>query len=623
MPIVLNRFLKFATIILLLITCTSCKVDETYTNIMWLKDISLQAGIGDYTKGITYYEDISKENEYYPYVQALVEWGVIKKDDVIDFSDDLRFDFVVYTISNLLFDKQFEYKEINQTIIDEFNNHKLYDDSRHHFSSGDIISKEVALKILDNAVNILNNPKIDKYVDVKYKSSQKERLEDVEYLKISDSFEIDFDDVYIEDVHDVLEEHSIYDNDFYNRRSTQLLSKVFEYDGYRVSYSINKNRMHFRVSKKTERGLNLYFDGDIFNLRPSYKLEIDKQKIKNAFFKIDYQTSEELGLEQSKLPQFYGDLSSLGSESLFSRLKNLIKPKSDLLETSFTVCKIHIPIKELPSAEIELELKLNIYVGGKVEFALSTNHQNGLEIKDGHLRIINNNHYDGDFIINANTSLTVSLKALLKFLDTDLLDVKSKAGIKALAKTTLHLYDSKGRLYTEKLDLDYSLVDDLVSDKEALYTCVDLSLYWLLNLSFNSEGTLAYTLGFNKNIDILDEDNQVFGNLSHLENGLFKEKCSYLNNRNRVDLEEIVVKPNRIILDTYSIVLKNEKKDININSLPEGYQINDICYEVEDKTIVKVIEHQLHRLKPGVTKIRIYTNDNKYEVYLNVLVSDG
>ena len=624
MPIVLNRFFKFATIFILLITCTSCEIKESYTNKMWLKELALGAMIGDYNQETAYFKNVSENDETYVYIQSLVEWGVLQKTDVIDFDDELRFDFIVYTLTNLLSNKTYSYHEINQTIIDEFNRYNLYDINKYHFKGDDIINKEIALNILKKALYIINNQTFVKTNDVKYKDEDDKSLDSIEYLKLSDSLEVDFDEVYIEDIYEISNDKSIYNDDIYQRRTHQLLSKTFEHDGYKISYSANKHRLHFRVSKKTDRGLNLYFDGDVFNLKTSYQFEMEKHKIKNAYFKINYQTSEELGFEQSKLPRLYGDLSSLDDESLFARLKSLFKSREDVVDTSFTVCKIHIPIKELPSAEIVLELKLNIYVGGKVEFALSSSHQNGFEIKNGRMRIINDDDYDGDFIINASASTSVGLKVVLKFLETNLMDINSRAGIKALAKTTLHLYDSEGKLYSENAEMDYDTAKTLTNNHNTINVCADLSLYWLFNVTFNDEGTLAYTLGLHKNIDILDEDNQIFGNLSHIENGLFKEKCSYLSNRNQVnDNENTIVKTDRIILDVYSVVVKNDAKDIIINSLPNDYQMSDICYEVENKEIARVENHKIYMIKPGVTKIRIYTSDNKYEVYLNVLVSDG
>ena len=68
MPIVLNRFFKFATIFILLITCTSCEIKESYTNKMWLKELALGAMIGDYKQETAYFKNVSENDETYVYI---------------------------------------------------------------------------------------------------------------------------------------------------------------------------------------------------------------------------------------------------------------------------------------------------------------------------------------------------------------------------------------------------------------------------------------------------------------------------------------------------------------------------------------------------------------------------
>ena len=123
-----------------------------------------------------------------------------------------------------------------------------------------------------------------------------------------------------------------------------------------------------------------------------------------------------------------------------------MKPKEDVIDSSLTLFKIHLPIPNLPLVEYTIDVKLNMYLSGKIEIALSTDHEVGLEIKDNHFRTIFNNDYSCDGIINATASSTLNLGFNLVALNQELCDLTSKVGIKAKAQATLHLYDKDGKI---------------------------------------------------------------------------------------------------------------------------------------------------------------------------------
>ena len=126
--------------------------------------------------------------------------------------------------------------------------------------------------------------------------------------------------------------------------------------------------------------------------------------------------------------------------------------------------------------------------------------------------------------------------------------------------------------------------------------------------------------GFSKTFNILDEDNQIFGNLSHIEDGHFVKKCTRNDRPVLVGMNE--VKSTRIVLDSYAEVLRrNETFKIEILALPEGYQNTDLVYESADASVATVSSGIIRPVSPGSTRIIVHTSDNKYSAYINILVS--
>ncbi|MBO4354487.1 MAG: DNA gyrase subunit A, partial [Clostridia bacterium] len=56
--------------------------------------------------------------------------------------------------------------------------------------------------------------------------------------------------------------------------------------------------------------------------------------------------------------------------------------------------------------------------------------------------------------------------------------------------------------------------------------CGDVSLYWMMDLMFNTMKAQLYKLGFSRTFSILNEENQIFGNMHHIENGHFVPACT-------------------------------------------------------------------------------------------------
>lgn len=638
--------------ILLLITCAGCEKETKYSIAEWYRDLASTANLTSSTNQ----EEI---------INTLIAWKIIESPNQFTLNDSLTYEVMAYTLAHLVAE---EVEHTNTYIIDETNYTKeinnvldlgLYENEDLHFESQSDVPLEIAQNVLEKAIYHINHREFPERFEIEFDESvqkladnyvledlevgqvyadENNRVYDVEideqgvkylkevdplpYLKdmeLSSDEELTFEDAYFEDLYPNGDYSSIYEDERFERKAFKFIdSHHFEIDDFNISYYFNFNSVHIHVSKTTDRGLNLYFDGNINHIKPSYKWKYGNHKLEEAYFKMAFDTNESLGLSTARYHNLYGNFKDAKS------LKDLFKNSEDIVEKEMTLFKIHVPIEGLPTAEIVLVVKLNLYLSGCIELALSSENDWGFEIRNGQFRTINNNETDLDLVIGASASSSLGIETDLKALEYSLMNIAARAGIRGQVKTTFHVYDSKGYLKTYHSDAEYDLLDEIAKDVgEPVYVCGDISLNWLFDLEFNTQRSLAGRFGFNKVIHILDQDNQVFKNLTHIENGVFKDHCSYLDREHLEENhhDEIIVS-DKLILANHAIVLK-ERHQIKIVGMPANYSLSDIKYMSEDETIATVTSTGLiKRVSPGVTRIKVTTKDNNYEVFLNVMVSD-
>ncbi len=642
---------------LLCLNIVGCTKEEPYTRMMWLADLAVSSGI--------YHGDT---------VEDMYAYGVIENKDDLD--RDLDIDYVAYTADRLC-----EKESIGQTIIDL--DQSMYPESLINAVGLGIImlqenkaypkkkvtrkealiyierilavidqrtfEDEAMIEYRDKAVyeqlpdpvdgyyaigqdleigELVIDQKKDAIYEVTDKDDNGYRLMEVPFEEAIEKIDIqgtieDLDltqaEIIIEEAEVVAQTPSIYHQSGIERMARFSPSGEFEKDGYKITYSLSMNKLHLHISKKTERGINVYFDGDIYGITPSYKWDYENGMIKDAYLKVDFKTGEEFGMSIGRYKTLYGDIGSLDKGDLFGSLKDFMKPEEDLLSTSFTIMKIKVPISGLPIATFDIEVKLNFYISGKVEVALASDNALGFEIRNNHLRMILDHSEDLDFNVNASANSTLSVIFSLHLIK-DLVDIRFNGGIKGLVGTTVHMYDSDGRLFSAESTGEYDVVSEAADHRE-VFVCGDISLSWILNIELNSDKTMAHVLGFHKKISILDEDDQIFIEKPHIENGLFLKKCSYEDRPRTNDGDDITVSEDRISLEEYAMVIRG-KDTIKIKSLPKGYTISDVRFHIEDGSIAAVDgKGTITPLENGTTKVRIFTSDQKYEAYINILVS--
>ena len=639
-----KRLIECLLVIVILVTCFSCKTKETYLKKDYLNLLSNEVGL-------------SSDNDY---LSGLINFGVVNKEEILNLDEELNYEFLAMTIGRLLGYKADYLKYLKDDGFIKGNK-----------KNSDLVSKEIAEDIVLKTKEIINNKEFsfvyeykenegikevedyecfdgeslithsnyevgdliyliddDIYKEVVNKEEDFYVLKDPDFediyedFKIENSYEINFDDA-IDIPYGTIVDDEVYVNNDRQLLAASKLNKVFYEKGFRISYSFSGNSISAHISKNVN-GINVFFDTTISNVRPSYKWDYENNKLNEAYFKIDYNTVTELGVSTGKYKNYYLDFKDLDTSNFLNAAKSVIKEKDDEVEASFKICEIKTPIPEIPSAFFNIEVLIKIYVSGKAEVVLSSSHVDGFEYKNGQLRLINDVNRDIDFKINASAKAALGLNFNLEAATKRLMDVELDAGIRAAVGTTLHLYDDEGNMTNTESELPYYAIDELAKENNNVKVCGDLSLNWVMDVYLNTAQTLLYKFGLNYKKTILDKNNQVFGNKTHIENGVFVKTCTRKNQVRIKDKEPNTSNIDKILLDKYAAVIKtNESYSVPIKSLPENYSKKDLVYKSSRSDIASVSNGVVYGIKRGASEITITTSDGKYSAALNILVSDS
>ena len=442
-------------------------------------------------------------------------------------------------------------------------------------------------------------------------------FEDVfSYFEIADSYYIDFEEA---EVTPYGEEYV--DTSYINEKFNLLASNnhVFSNEGFRISYTLNKAGIDVHISRNTD-GVNIYGDLSLHNVKPVFKWLYEENDVRNCYFNLSFKTTEKLGGSIGRYGNYHLNLKDADASSFKSLISSIIEKQKDEVEATIPICQIKTPIPNIPTAFLNFDVLIKLYVSGKAEVVLYNSHCIGFETRDGNVRFINDTDRDLDAIIQASSKAALGLNVNLEAATFRIADIELDAGVRALVRSTIHLYDKNGELTSESSDYALSTLEELSDGNPDVKVCGDISLYYLLDLLINTSRSQMGKYGFSKTFNILDEDNQIFENLSHIEDGHFVKKCTRNDRPVLVGMNE--VKSTRIVLDSYAEVLRrNETFKIEILALPEGYQNADLVYESADASVATVSSGIIRPVSPGSTRIIVHTSDNKYSAYINILVS--
>ncbi|MEG0238852.1 Ig-like domain-containing protein [Anaerorhabdus sp.] len=669
-------FILFCTLFLFLGGCTSKQ--ENITVQEWLETIIIEMNIPEAINQQPYFLNINQDHPYFNVVQASTEWGVIEQSVPLNLEANLTKEWVAYTLMNLMEPQKsnVKIKDSSKSMFPE----QIADavglgifslDKRDCFNPKDSIYKEEALQklslvkeyvdyyvvdepVLDFEINetvsevdvpiefnednnkavFHKNQLIDENDIVHWKADQdyfyrikeaietengiETKLEEVEYedvieqFEMEDSFDVDFSDAEIEIN---LDEISVVKtNQVQNMISKEI--KIKDFEGTIEASTTG-------ISLKLKKG-DLKVETKIYNVKPTVRWKTSSSGIDDAFFKLDFKTTELIKLEPSKTYNMYSNFASVKGEDFIQTLLSSFRKSEDMEGTEIPICQIKVPFPNFPLLDLTMQLKLHLYAGGKVELVLANEHQIGIEIKNNKMRTVQESKRDADFIIKASTSSTLGLTTGVRAGNIALMDIGIKGGIRGYVDTILHLYDKNGEINSKNIQVDLDKADMAALYNEDVKVCGNINLHWVLDLIINTQKTVASKIGLSKTINILDEKNGklILNKKTHIENWQFMEHCTR-GKRKPVSTKD-TIESDRIGIEKMNIVVDlKETKQIIITSLPKGYKKSDIQFNSNEENIAKVTnDGVITPIKRGSAIITIKTSDGKFKIDCNVLVTD-
>ena len=623
MPQALIRKLGIClTGLFIIIACTACKTRPAYLMKDFLNTLAIRSGIGQ--------SENDEEN-----IAGLAAWGVTIEEDSLN--------------------ESFDYLQLSKTVSDLLGENDSFISLKDKkIISTDVKEKQIVEKddgeeVITRTVSYLNSREYEPFFDYEYKKEPKQIddelkygdivytgesykkvteegedmiLEDAEfedvftYFELDGSYYIDFEEAEIIPYGEEYKDTS-YVNEKFNLLSSS--NHVFSSEGFRISYTLNKAGIDVHISRDID-GVNIYGDVSLNNVKPVFKWLYEEDDVQNCYFNLSFKTTEKIGASIGRYGNYHLKFKDADPSSFKSLINSVIEKQKDEVEASIPICQIRTPIPNVPTAYLNIDLLIKLYVSGRVEVVLYNTHSLGFETRNGNIRFINDGTRDLDAIIQASGKAALGVNMNLEAVTFRLADIELDGGIRALVKSTLHLYNDDGEVTSESSSYALSTLMELSDGNPDVKVCGDVSLYYLLDLIINTSKTQMAKYGFSRTYSILDEDNQIFNNLSHIEDGHFVKKCTRNDRPVITQMEE--VKSTRIVLNSYAEVLKqNETFQIEILGLPEGYKESDLRYSSTDTGIAAVENGLIRPVSPGSARINISTSDGKYSSYVNILVS--
>lgn len=449
-------------------------------------------------------------------------------------------------------------------------------------------------------------------------------MESTDSMNLSGSTEIDFSKAEITDGDGNIIQESSTDQDLTSLMShhAQPYSRSFKIRDYAVSLKATASGISADVSRNLKAG-KLKASAKITGVHCDYAWKSKKEDVKDAYFKVKFSSVESLSLTNGSYHNFYGDFSKVSSESFLSSLTNLWQEKRDVVEDTFTIAKIRVPVPNAPLMNLCLNLELHINAEGKAQLVLTQSNEAGCEVRNGKMRVIRNSSSDANADIRSSASITAGMRFGLDAAAATLADAGINAGAKAYVKTTAHLYDADGKHQKVNTDIPVDVADEMADGNGDVRICGDVDAYWVLNVKLNSSSSLLGRLGLSQKAELLDRKNAslLSKGKRHIENFHFVDHCTR-GERAPAPSYDTVHVTNRISLDDYSFALDAGKsRKIVITGLPEGYQQRDLVFSSEKPEIASVSGAGIVTARTsGSTKIQISTSDHRYTIYCSVLV---
>lgn len=405
--------------------------------------------------------------------------------------------------------------------------------------------------------------------------------------------------------------------------SVHPLKNSFDLFGFQVTVECSGSSLRAKVSRTMKYGTEISASAMLNHVNVNYAWNSQEHNLKNAYFRIDFDSEEDLSVQNSRTKNLYGDFSKIDPQNFLSSLRDLYQDKNDAQETTLTLCRIVLPIPNAPVFNITTNLELHLSTSGKAELTLNQENGIGFETRDGVMRLIKEKTGKADASLKATTKMLAAIRFALCMFNGTLMDTGIRAGAQGTVQTTAHLYDAAGNMEDEKTDLPGDVCENSASGNPDVLICTDIDSHWVMNILVNSQQSLAGKLGISKEFDLFDGENAplIPGMNHHFEDGKAVDQCTR-KAKKYLPTAEGILTAKRICLAKYSYVVDADSiQEIEIEALPQGYTRNDLVYASSDPAKVSIDAGGcMHGISEGSAVITIQTRDQKHIIHCNVIV---
>lgn len=312
-----------------------------------------------------------------------------------------------------------------------------------------------------------------------------------------------------------------------------LLKKLdvkFSLKGFDFNVKVTDDGFDLGVGAKVMDGVYVSKAYSVTNFNVSTKFDgnLATKDIREAYIRADYDLKDvtkltgsyagSVAVDPSKLPADAGPVDFMTAAKAGALA--LMPGNGDKI----TVFSVDVPIPNLPTVTISLDVNIRLTVDGKIEITITSSNVKGVEIINNKVRVINETVYgEQTYDINADLRFTVGLCFSIKALGYILVDAEFEVGlgirVSAYIKTDT-------AVYVLEMPLDLAMnIPYPTGGMDGAEFCGNAKVYGIMKVSIGQNSELLKLAGLRKSWDIFNEANAVIFNF-HIEESGIVDQCT-------------------------------------------------------------------------------------------------
>lgn len=400
----------------------------------------------------------------------------------------------------------------------------------------------------------------------------------------------------------------------------------FEWHDYQISWSVSSAGVHAHISRKLANQAVFQMDFDLSDLKPTLRYKQQNGRLQEGRLQLSLNSTQSAGLTRGRYQTLRANPADWDGADLLNSVIQSFSTKRQSEETILPLASIRIPVPQMPVLDIVFQLELHWYANGKIELQLNEKGSAGVEIRNGVVRPFADFENRHDFIFQGSAAMSAAVRASGRAAGVSLLDIMAKAGLRGVVRTTAWVDDQQGtqKIETGEVPLDV-LEGSLASDLPVRF-CSDLNVHGILELSCNSEQTLAGRFGFGRELSLLNENNATLnpGGRTHLESGVFVERCTRSEKKSTA-APDLILKTDKIELEPLQIILDpGQSAVIQIKGLPEELTKKQLIWLTGDPSVATILQTgKVTAMHPGNTVITVRDENDQYQTQVHIAVREA